>query len=171
MSKLFRSLAVVAGFVAFVVSTVGSAHAATTTSDFQVDVTLTPRCFINIDTTTPGSQNTTDIALSYVAFQTTAAQASTGFTVRCSNTLPFSIALDSDTGTAAGITYYLKVALGGAQYTGSTGGGTLAGQAGTGGAEAYSIGAEAPAGQAGTCNAVAPATCTASGNHQITVTY
>lgn len=170
MSKLVRTLAVLAGFAAFVAAS-SSGHAATTTSTFAVAVTLTPHCFVNIDTATPASQATTNIALSYTAFQATNAEASTGFNVRCSNTLPFSIGVSPDTNSAAGITYFLRVVAGStAAYASAVGSGSLAGQTGTGVDQAYTIGARALAGQAGTCATTAGCSVNST-NHTITITY
>lgn len=170
MSQFFRSLAVLAGFLASIAGFT-TAQAATTTSTFQVAVDLTPHCFVNINTATPASQATTNIALSYVAFQATDAEASTGFTVRCSNTLPFSIAVSPDTNSAAGITYFLRVAAGTTPaFTSTTGSGSLAAQTGSGVDQDYSIGARALAGQAGTC-ATTGGCSVNSTNHTITITY
>ncbi|TFZ03593.1 spore coat protein U domain-containing protein [Ramlibacter humi] len=169
MNGLFRCLALIAG-VAIALGG-GAARAASSTSTFQVAITLTPKCFVNIDTTGPASQATTNIALAYSAFQATPAQGSTSFNVRCSNTLPYSIAIAPDTSSAAGITYFLKVVAGTtASYSGTTGGGTLPGLTGSGADQPYTVGAQAAGGQAGTC-ATTAGCAASSANHTVTVTY
>jgi hypothetical protein len=147
------------------------ANAATASSTFNVNLTLTPKCYVNMAGSTPGDVATTDVTLNYTAFQTSDATASTAFTVRCTNTFPYSIAVTADTATVAGINYYLKLAAGStASYTNATGAATLSTQAGDGTAKPYAIGVSAPSGQAGTCTAVG-GDCTASQLHTITVTY
>lgn len=170
--SFFRFLATFFGLVLAIAGSITQAQAATTTtSTFAVAVTLTPKCFVNIDTTGPASQATTNIALAYAAFQTGTSTGSTLFNVRCSNTLPYSIAITPDTNSAAGITYFLKVVAGGvASFTGATGGGALAALVGSGVDQPYTVGAQAAAGQAGTCAVGAGCTATST-NHTITVTY
>ncbi len=69
----------------------------TATSTFNVNLTLTPKCYVNMAGTTPGDVATADVTLGYTAFQNTDAQANTAFKVRCTNTYPYSIGVAADT--------------------------------------------------------------------------
>jgi hypothetical protein len=164
-----RILFVALAALAFVSSAV---HAATTaTSTFNVNLTLTPKCYVNMSGSTPGDNSTTDVTLNYTAFQATDATQSTGFTVRCTNTYPYSIAVTADTNTVAGISYYLKLVSGGtASYATTTGNASLSGEVGDGTAKPYTIGVSAPKSQAGTCTGVG-GDCAGSQLHTITVSY
>lgn len=163
-----RILFVALAALAFVSSAV---HAASTAqSTFNVNLTLTPKCYVNM-TATPSDAATTDVTLNYTAFQASDATSSTGFTVRCTNTYPYSIAVTADTNTVAGINYYLKLVSGGtASYTNATGGASLATEVGDGTAKPYTIGVSAPKSQAGTCTGVG-GDCSGSQLHTITVSY
>lgn len=165
MKQLIRNAALtLATLSAVVFAPVASAQ-----SQFNVDLTLTPKCYINMVAGTPADVDTTDVTLTYTSFQDTDAESSTGFNVTCTNTLGYSIAVTADTNTIAGIDYFLKLAAGTtAQYTSATGGGALSTLAGTGSAQAYTIGVRAPKDQPGTC---ATGTCNSSNTHTITVSY
>lgn len=163
-----RLLLVALATLAFVIT---GANAATTTSTFNVKLTLTSQCFVNILATGPSSQVTTDVTMAYSAFQTTDAQGTTSFNVRCTNTLPYSIAVVNQADSAAGINYFLKLAAGAtAAYAtaASATAATLTTLTGSGIDQQYTIGVDAPSGQAGTC---ATATCLGTKAHTITVTY
>ena len=125
------------------------AFAAATSGTFNVNVTLTPLCQI----VATGSPVTTigDIALSYTAFQTSAATNSTNFQVRCTTGVSYGMALDSASLTdgLSGLDYTLNLtssstfaAATNASMTGLTGAGTTA--------ATYYIHANIPANQAGT---------------------
>lgn len=166
-----RLLLVAVATLAFLAT---AASAATATSSFNVALTLNSQCFVNIVTTgaTPASGATTNVTLTYTAFQTTDAQASTSFNVRCTNTLPYSVAVATQAGSAAGVNYFLSLAAGASPTyvsAASTTAATLStGLSGSGLDQQYTVGVDAPAGQAGTC---ATASCTASPQHTVTVTY
>ena len=167
MKKLL--LATALGLAAFVGT---AAQAADATSTFNVGLTLTPKCYINMVTGTPADVATTDVALTYSSFQGTDADGSTSFKVRCTSTLGYGIAVTSDTGTIAGIDYYLKLVSGTTpSYVTAVGGGSLTGESGNGSDKSYSIGVRALKNQAGTCSTAAPGTCTGSNVHTVTVSY
>ena len=164
--KLFRIVALGLATAAALLS--GTAFAQTT-STFNVNLTLTPKCYINMAGTTPADVATTDVTMTYTAFQTADVERSTGFTVTCTNTLGYGIAVSNDTDTIAGVDYYLKLVAGtSASYTSAAGEASLSTLAGSGAAQSYTIGVRAPGGQAGTC---ASGTCPGSNLHTITVTY
>lgn len=132
------------------------AGAATTTGNFDVNITLTSACQYT---------KTSDVFFTYTSFQTTAAAQTTagGFTVRCTNTLPYTLALDaagSYTDQATNLAYTLAL---------SAPGGT-----GNGAAQAYAVTGSIAANQGGTCT-TAGGICvnTASTNKQrtLTITY
>lgn len=147
------------------------ADAATTTSTFNVKLTLNSKCYVNILTSGPSSQATTDVTFTYDAFQATDGQGATSFNVRCTNTLPYSIAVTNQADVAAGVNYYLKLVAGAAAsyVTAATvGASSLSSLTGSGSDQQYTVGVDAPAGQAGTC---ASASCLGTTAHTITVTY
>jgi len=166
--KLIRTVTL--GLLATVAILSGTtSHAASATSTFQVNLSLTPKCYVNM-TAAPADALVGDVSLSYTSFQSTTAKASTGFTVTCTNTLPYSVAVTSDTGSVLGITYFLSLAAGTtASYATATGAGALASQAGNGTAQSYTVGVQAGANQAGTC--ATTAACTGNNAHTVTVTY
>ncbi len=168
--KLFRTVALGLATAAALLS--GNAFAQTT-STFNVSLTLTPKCYINMAGTTAADVATSDVTMTYTAFQETHEEKATGFTVTCTNSLSYGIAVTADTATIAGINYYLKLGAGtaaAATYTSAAGGASLASSAtGSGSAQDYYIGVRAPKGQAGTC--AGPGTCDGSNLHTITVSY
>lgn len=117
----------------------------TATGAFGVSITTNPVCNL----TTPPS----DIVFNYIAFGPVV-NASTSFGVTCTNTLPYTMALDATSGTVLGVSYTL--ALSAASGTGS---GVL---------QTYSINGSIAAGQPGTC---ATGSCAASQPRTLTITY
>lgn len=99
--------------------------------------------------TPPGNIN-----FAYTSFSATAVTASTTFAATCTNTLPYTMALDATSGTINGITYTLTL--------------SAATATGTGLAQTYTINGNIAAGQGGTCSA---ATCTGSQTRTLTITY
>lgn len=131
------------------VATIGlNAEAAGTASQaFNVTVNLTSACSI--------TAGPTDVAFSYTSFQPGPATAAGGaFSVKCTNNLPYTMALDSTTGTVIGLNYSLSL--------------SAAGGTGNGAAQAYSVGGTMAAGQSGDC---AAATCSGSQGRTLTITY
>lgn len=96
----------------------------------------------------------TDISFAYTAFMTVAQAGTSNFAMQCTNTAPYTLALDSTSGVVAGLNYSLSLSATSAN--------------GTGVAQARTVTANMPANQAGTCNA---ASCAAQQAHTITVSY
>jgi len=94
------------------------------------------------------------LSFSYISFQTTAANVSAFFGVTCTSGLPYTLTLDTTTGTIAGLNYSLG--LSGAAGTG------------TGVQQSLSVDGSMPAGQSGTC---AMGTCSGTNPHTLTITY
>ena len=117
----------------------------TDTGTLGVSILTPATCSI---TTAPGN-----VVFNYVAFGS-AVNASTTFRVNCTNTLPYSMALDATSGTVLGIAYTLGL---------SSSSGT-----GTGVNQTYTINGTAAAGQGGTC---AAGTCSASQARTLVITY
>ncbi|MFC5520711.1 hypothetical protein [Polaromonas jejuensis] len=135
-------------------------QAATATGNFDVTVNLTPKCEI---TTTPGN-----LSVNYTSFQTTDATNSTDFAVRCTNTLGYSMALSSTSGTLVGLDYTLAIRNAGDTANASTG--TGAGTTAT----SYKIKATVAKDQSGTCSTAqtSPTVCTATDSARtLTITY
>ncbi|MFZ2649008.1 MAG: spore coat protein U domain-containing protein [Burkholderiaceae bacterium] len=127
-----------------------AAGAATTASGFNVTVNLTSACQI---TSAP-----TDVAFNYASFQATPAVASGGaFSVRCTNSLPYTFSLDASAGTVLGLAYTLSP--------------SAAGGTGNGAAQSYSIGGGMIADQSGTCAGPAATICSGSTARTLTITY
>lgn len=145
--KLISSL--VAAAIAIAIAAVMPAQAATATAGFNVTATLTSKCEI--------TAGPTAMAFTYTSFQTTAATATSSFSVRCTNTLPFTMAVDTvNSNTLIGLVYTLPL--------------SAAGGTGTGSAIAYSVNGNMAAGQSGTC--ATTAACSSTANlHTLTVTY
>jgi len=112
---------------------VAPVHAATATGNFDVNINLTSACLY---------AKTSDVQFDYVSFQATAQSQTTagGFTVRCTNTLPYTMALDgagSYTDAALNLAYTLSLSAAGA-----TGNGTL---------QTFSVSGSMGLGQSGNC--------------------
>jgi hypothetical protein len=139
---------------------------AVSATTFPVTVLITPFCTI---TTAPGA-----LALSYTSMQGAPATASTSFAVTCTNTVPYTAALDaySVTDSAVNLSYSLNVGQtvrpAGSAYTA---GGPLS-ATGSGLAQTISIDGTIAPGQSGTC-ATASCTNAASTNNirTLTITY
>lgn len=95
-----------------------------------------------------------DINFTYTSFSAAAQTGASNFAMRCTNTVPYTLALDTGSGVVAGLNYTLALSA-----TSATGSGV---------AQARVVNANMPANQAGTCNA---ASCTAQQAHTITVSY
>lgn len=142
-------------FTASLQLTTAGAVVATTT--FTPTVSIVTQCFVGqvaSGNTAPGAVSPSAINLNYTSFSASAQSASMGFTVDCTRGTPYSLALSPASGTLLGLAYTLG--LSGASATG------------TGLAQPYTVTADVPAGQSGTC---ALATCTATQNTVLTITY
>lgn len=146
MSKVNKTLAIAAALAA-AFAAIPAANAATATGNFNVTVNLTSKCEV---TSAP-----TDVAFTYTSFQAAAATATGGaFTVRCTNTLPYTMSLDAAAGTVSGLNYTLSL---------SSASGT-----GNGAGQNYSVNGSMVSGQAGTC---ALGSCAGTDARVLTVTY
>lgn len=128
------------------------AHASTVTGNFNVTVNLTSACEI--------TAGPSDVAFTYTSFQTGDATSTGGaFSVRCTNTLPYTLSLDSTTGTVIGLNYSLSL---------SASSGTGAGLS----AANYTVSGTMHSGQSGNC-ATSPTvgTCAGSQARVLTITY
>lgn len=96
----------------------------------------------------------TAINFNYTSFSTTAQTASQTFNLRCSNALPWSIAVSPANNTLLGLNYNLALS-----PTSGTGSGLN---------QLVTLTGTVPAGQAGTCST---AICTGSFVHTVTITY
>lgn len=128
-------------------------QAATVTGNFNVLITLTAACQIS---TAPSAIN-----LTYTSFQGTSATGNTPFGVKCTNTLPYTMALDSGATTDNAVNLAYTTTLSAASGTG------------TGVEQTYSVTATIASGQAGTCATTAACNNTAATNKQrtLTITY
>lgn len=126
-----------------------SSAAGSASAGFNVTVTLTSACTVS----SPSA-----VAFTYTSLQTGAATSTGGaFNVKCTNTLPYTVALDATSGsfTTAGLSYSLALSA-----TSGTGNGTT----GT----AFTVNGTMAANQAGTC---ATATCSDTSARTVTVSY
>jgi hypothetical protein len=127
----------------------GVAHAGTTSGTFNVNITLTTACTLS----TIG-----DINFTYTSFQSTASTGTGGgFNVTCTNGVPYTFALDnaSVTDDFVNLAYTLTLPTP---------------TAGTGAAQAYTIGGNMAASQGGTCATLGSCTNASATNRQRTLT-
>lgn len=142
MNKRLLAVAIASMLVA-----IPAANAGTATGNFNVTVNLTSKCEI--------SAGPTDVAFTYTSFQPGAATSTGGaYTVRCTNTLPYTMSLDATSGTVVGLNYTLAL---------SAGSGT-----GNGAGQAYAINGSMVSGQAGTCTL---GSCSGTDARVLTITY
>jgi spore coat protein U-like protein len=143
MKKILMTLAAGTTMIALM----PAAHAATANQNFNVTVNLTSVCAI--------TAGPADVAFTYTSFQGSAAVATGGgFSVRCTNTLPYTLSLDATSGTVSGLNYTLAL--------------SAASGAGTGAAQSYTVNGGMVANQSGDC---AAATCAGSAVRTLTITY
>lgn len=101
------------------------------------------------------------LTMNYTSFQAAASTSTNAFDVSCTNSTPYSLALDATGGTVLGLNYSVGLNAVGTQTLGSL--------LGTGGAQSYSFMGSIAAGQSGTC--AVGSGCTANDPRTITVTY
>ena len=136
-----------AAAVAALCAGVSTAQAGSVTGNFNVTVNLTSACQI--------TSGPADVAFTYTSFQAAAATATGGgFTVQCTNTLPYTMSLDATSGTVSGLNYTLAL--------------SAASGSGNGAAQSYSVTGSMVAGQGGTCGL---ASCSGTQGRVLTVTY
>ena len=155
-----RKTKLVAALITLGAVCAATTDAANTSGQFNVNVTLNSTCSLSAITA---------LDFTYTSFQGAAATASNGgFTVTCTNTLPYTFGLQTGTGAAvppgaATITVTdLAVNL---QYTLGT---NAANGTGNGAAQAYNVTGTMPASQSGNC-AVGSCTNAASTNRTHTL--
>lgn len=113
------------------------AHALTESGTFDVTVNLYPKCeFV----TAPSA-----LELNYVSFQATDSTNDMSFSLKCTNTLPYTLSIGGTagaSGTLAGLDYTLATRFGGAAATTGTGNGA---------AQTWAVRGTVAANQSGTC--------------------
>jgi spore coat protein U-like protein len=127
--KKFLVSVIAAASVLAVVAPVQAANSVP--ANFDVNITLTSACQI----TTPPS----NVAFTYTSLGAAAASSGGGFSVQCSNSLPYTLGLDATTVTDAAVNLTYTLALSATSATGS------------GVAQPYTITGGITAGQAGNC--------------------
>lgn len=149
MKNLQKLITLAAATAAFAIVIPAAQATDTAPAGFNVTVNLTSACEV--------TAGPTDVAFTYSSFQTTAATSTGGaFSVRCTNTLPYTMALDATSGTVIGLNYTLAL---------SAAGGTGAGLT----AANYTVNGNMVSGQSGTC--ATTAVCNGSQARTLTVTY
>jgi len=123
----------------------GTTNTALATGSVPVSIFMSGTCSIS---TAPGS-----IIFNYTSFGPTV-NASTTFAATCTNTMPYTMALDATSGTLLGLNYTLALSASSAT--------------GTGVAQTYTINGAMAAGQVGTC---ALGACSASQARTLTISY
>lgn len=142
-----KRLALAVAFASIFAAIPAAQAAGTATAGFNVTVNLTSKCEV---VSAP-----TDVAFTYTSFQAAAATATGGaYSVRCTNTLPYTMSLDAASGTVTGLNYTLSL--------------SAASGTGTGAAQAFSVNGSMVSGQAGTC---ALGSCSGTDARVLTITY
>ena len=156
MKKLLMSTAMAAMFGAMI----PAASALTAAGNFDVVINLTSKCEINSTNAATGAV-ISNVTFAYTSFQTAASTSSTSnFNVRCTNSLPYSMALDSAavTDDATNLAYTLAL--------------SALTSPGTGANQAYTVIGTMAANQAGTCPTPACTNAAATNKTRtLTVTY
>ena len=126
-----------------------SVHAGSTSGQFDVNITLTSACTMSA---------VTAVDFAYTSLQAGAATATGGgFSVTCTNSLPYTFGLQSGNGAATPPGAATISVTDSAVNLGYTLGLSAAGGAGNGAAQSYGVTGTMAGGQAGTC---AAASCT-----------
>ena len=101
------------GFAVVACGLASSAMAATASGQFNVGVTLTPKCEVFSGAGATGTLTTgiNNLNMTYTSFQTGATTGTTSFQVRCTNSQSYSMDLDSASLTdgATGLNYTLNL--------------------------------------------------------------
>lgn len=143
-----------------------SAMAATTGGQFNINVTLTPKCEF-FDGTGASTTTIPDIALGYTSFQTSAVTDKTTFKVRCTNNLGYGLSLDSASVTDGRTGLQLALELSTSNTSTSTTTASLTGMKGNGNTgQIYYVHATIAANQDGNTPAG-----TANAQRSLTITY
>ena len=142
----------------------GNAHAGSTSGQFNVNITLTSACTISA---------VTDVAFAYTSLQAGAAAGTGGgFSVTCTNSLPYTFGLQVGSGAPTPPGAATISVTDDAVNLGYSLGLSAAGGTGSGAVQPYSVTGSMAGGQAGTC---AAASCTNAGatnkTHTLIVNY
>jgi hypothetical protein len=149
MNKHLKLITTAAAAAAFAVLIPVAQAVDTAPAGFNVTVNLTSGCEV---TSAP-----TDVAFTYSSFQGSAATSTGGaFSVRCTQNLPYTMALDSTTGTVIGLNYTLTL---------SAAGGTGAGLT----AANHTVNGSMASGQSGIC--ATTGVCVGTSARTLTVSY
>lgn len=136
----------------------GNAEAGNTSGTFNVNITLTSACTLSA---------VTDLAFAYTSLQTGAATATGGgFSVTCTNSLPYTFGLQAGSGAATPPGASTVSVTDNAVNLGYTLGLSAAGGTGNGGAQAYNVTGSMGANQAGTCASASCANAAATNKTQ-----
>lgn len=161
MKKTFRTAALAMSLG--LATLMPSAFAATTSANFTVSLTLTPKCEI---TGAIGNLN-----VSYTSWQSAASTGSTSFNMRCTTNQAYSVALDnggSYTDSSTSLDYTLRLSANSASpATGDTFSMSGTGNGAT--PQTFYVHADLASNQTGTCNSLT--TCTATNSRTLTITY
>jgi len=118
------------------------------TAVFGATASIVDECFFN--------SSPTPLALNYTSFSATPVTGNSTFSVSCTQSTPYTMALDSTSATMPGLNIQYSLALSSASSTG------------TGFAQSHSVTVTIPAGQQGTC---AMASCSGTATRTVTLTY
>lgn len=146
------------------VAVINPAAAQSTSGQFDVNITLTSGCSLSAITA---------VDFAYTSFQAGVANATNGgFTVSCTNSLPYTFGLQVGNGAATPPGAATINVTDDAVDLGYTLALSAAGGAGNGAAQAYSVTGTMAAGQAGTCAAASCTNAAATNNtHTLIVNY
>jgi spore coat protein U-like protein len=158
MKRLIATTLVAAALAA------GNAQAASTSGTFNVSITLTSACTMSA---------VSDLAFAYTSLQAgAAAAAGGGFSVTCTNSLPYTFGLQAGSGAATPPGAATIAVTDDAVNLGYTLGLSAAGGSGNGAVQPYSVTGSMAGSQAGTCSA---ASCTNAGatnkTHTLIINY
>lgn len=133
---------IAASFVAAALAS-GAAHAGSTSGQFNVNITLTSACTLGA---------VTPVAFAYTSLQGSAATATGGgFSVTCTNSLPYTFGLQAGSGAATPPGAATISVTDDAVNLGYSLGLSAAGGTGNGSAQSYSVTGTMAGSQAGTC--------------------
>ncbi|WP_332778075.1 hypothetical protein [Polaromonas sp.] len=135
-----------------------TAGAVVATATFAPTVSITAQCFVGqvaSGNPAPGAVNPSTLTLNYTSFALVPQTATMNFTVDCTNSTTYTLALSPTAGTLLGLSYTLALSSSGAT--------------GNGFAQPYTVTGTIAAGQAGTC---ATGACSATQTGvTVTITY
>jgi spore coat protein U-like protein len=158
MKRLITASLVAAALVS------GTAQAGSTSGTFNVSITLTSACTLSA---------VSDVTFAYTSLQAGAQPgAGGGFSVTCTDTLPYTFGLQSGSGAATPPGAATISVTDDAVNLAYTLGLSAAGGSGNGVAQAYSVTGTMAGGQAGTCSAASCTNATATNKtHTLIVNY